>query len=77
MLVVPPFCLFMYLAGQQSVFTSVTRGLSNTVASIPTVSLVKLFLPSVSIGTDGEMNSPSVNLKSPSLNEIVSIIAMA
>ena len=53
------------------------RGLSNTEASIPTVSLVKLFLPSVSVDTDGEMNTRSVNVQNPFVNEVVSIIARA
>ena len=54
-----------------------TRGLSNTEASIPTVSLVILFLPSLSVGTDGEMNTRSVNVQNPFVNEVVSIIARA
>ena len=56
---------------------AIPGGLSNTEASIPTVSLVKLFLPSVSVGTDGEMNTRSVNVQNPFVNEVVSIIAKA
>ena len=59
------------------IFNVLARGLSNTEASIPTVSLVKLFLPSVSVGTDGEMNTRSVNVQNPFVNEVVSIIARA
>jgi hypothetical protein len=57
----------------------ILRGLFNTVASIPTVSLVKIFLPSVSIRTDGEMNIPSVNMEcsSPSLRRGAPFRALA
>ena len=65
------------VAHQQCKKRNKKRGLSNTEASIPTVSLVKLFLPSVSVGTDGEMNTRSVNVQNPFVNEVVGIIARA
>ena len=68
-------CLFKNTVNGKS--KNEVRGLSNTEASIPTVSLVILFLPSVSVGTDGEMNTRSVHVQNPFLNEVVSIIARA